>query len=74
MIEILPTHELFKSINSTFSFNCKLYVDDSIDNISIVSNNQDKDFNNRNPTNINGITSNNQAVSDNHVITNAYVD
>ena len=52
----------------------KLYVDIAIDEISLVRNNQDNDFNNNNLTNINSITLNTQAVDDNHVITKAYVD
>ena len=52
----------------------KLYVDNSIDEPSLVRNNQDNDFNNTNWTNIESITLNNQAVNDNQVITKAYVD
>ena len=52
----------------------KLYVDNAIDESSLVRNNQDNDFNNNNLTNINSITLNNQAVNDNQVITKAYVD
>ena len=52
----------------------KLYVDNSIDEISLVRNNQDNDFNNNNLTNINSITLNQQAENDNEVITKAYVD
>ena len=52
----------------------KLYVDTEIDQSSLVRNNQDNDFNDKNLTNINSITLNNQAVNDNQVITKAYVD
>ena len=52
----------------------KLYVDNSIDETSLVRNSQDKDFNNKNLTNINTITLNTQGVNDNQVITKAYVD
>ena len=52
----------------------KLYVDNAIDETSLVRNNQDNDFNNNNLTNINSITLNKQAENDNEVITKAYVD
>ena len=52
----------------------KNYLDNSIDETSLVRNNQDNDFNNNNLTNINSITLNKQAVNDNQVITKAYVD
>ena len=52
----------------------KLYVDISIDEIPLVKNNQDNDFNNHNSTNINSITLNTEAVKDNQVIAKAYVD
>ena len=52
----------------------KLYVDKSIDEVSLVRNNQDIDFINNNLTNKNSITLNTQAVNDNQVITKAYVD
>ena len=52
----------------------KLYVDNSIDEPSLVRNNQDNDFGNYNLTNINSITLNKQAENDNEVITKAYVD
>ena len=45
-----------------------------IDQSSLVRNNQDNDFGNYNLTNINSITLNKQAESDNEVITEAYVD
>ena len=51
----------------------KMYVDNAIDEISLVKNNQDNDFNNYNLTKINGITLNTQAVNDIHAITKAYV-
>ena len=52
----------------------KVYVDASINESSLVRNNQDNDFNNNNLTNINSITFNKQAENDNQVITKAYVD
>ena len=52
----------------------KLYVDNSIDEPSLVRNNKDNDLNKNNLTNINSITLNTQAVNDNQVITKAYVD
>ena len=52
----------------------KLYVDNSINEPSLVRNNQNNDFNNNNLTNINSITLNTQAVNDNEIITKAYVD
>ena len=52
----------------------KNYVDNAFDEISIVRNNKDNDFNNYNLTNINSITLNKQAENDDEVITKAYVD
>ena len=52
----------------------KNYVDNSIDEPSLVGNNQDNDYNNNNLTDINDITLNKQAENDNEVITKAYVD
>ena len=52
----------------------KQYVDDATDETSLVSNNQDDDFNNFNLTNTNSITSNFQAVNNSQVITKSYVD
>ena len=52
----------------------KLYVDNSIDEATLVRNNQDKDFGIYNLTNIISITSNKQGENDNEVITKAYVD
>ena len=51
----------------------KNYVDNSIDEVSLVRNNKDNDFYNYNLTNINSITLNKQAENDNEVITKAYV-
>ena len=51
-----------------------LYVDNSIDEPSLVRNNKENDFSNYNLTNINSITLNTQAVNDNQVLTKAYVD
>ena len=52
----------------------KLYIDNAIDQTSLVRINQDNDFNNIILTNINSITLNTQAVNDNEVSTKAYVD
>ena len=52
----------------------KLYVVVSIDEASLVRINKDNDFNYFNVTNMNIITLNTQAVTDNQVITKAYVD
>ena len=52
----------------------KIYVDNSIDESSLVRNNKDNDFGNYNLPNINSITLNTQAVNDNEIITKAYVD
>ena len=52
----------------------KIYVDNAIDEIPLVRNNQDNDFNKNNLSNINSIILNTQAVNDNQVITKAYVD
>ena len=52
----------------------KLYVDNAIDESSLVRKNHDNDFYNNNLTNINSITLNTQAVIDSQVITKAYVD
>ena len=57
-----------------FHLTAKLYVDNAIDEESLVRNNQDNDFNNYNLTNINSFTVNTQTVNDNQVITKAYVD
>ena len=51
-----------------------MYVDNTRDEPSLARNNQDKDFNNNNLTNLNSITLKTQAVNDNHVITETYVD
>ena len=52
----------------------KLFVDNAINEVSLVRNIQDNDFNIHNLTNMNSITLNTEAVNDNHVITKAYVD
>ena len=52
----------------------KIYVDKSIDEISLVRNVQDNDLNSSNLTNINSINLNTQAVDDYQVQTKAYVD
>ena len=52
----------------------KLFVDNALDELSLVRNNQDNIFGNYNLTNINCITSNKPAKNDNEVITKAYVD
>ena len=52
----------------------KNYVDNTINELSLVRNNKDNDFGNYNLTNINSITLNKQTENDNEVITKAYVD
>ena len=56
----------------------KYYVDqaisNSVDEASLVTYNQNNDFNNFNLTKINIITLNSQSVNDNQVVTKAYVD
>ena len=52
----------------------KNYVDNSIDEISLIRNNTNNDFGNYNLTNINSITLNNQPITDNEVVTKSYVD
>ena len=52
----------------------KLYVDNAIDEPSLVGNNQDNDFNKFNKTYKNNTTLNTRAFNDNQVITKAYVD
>ena len=52
----------------------KVYVDNTINESTLVRNHQNKEFNKNNLTNINSITLNTQAVNDNQVITKAYVD
>ena len=64
---------LIAPINLTDACN-KNYIDNSINENTIVRNNKDNDFGNYNLTNINSITLNKQAENDNEVITKAYVD
>ena len=52
----------------------RLYVDNAIDESSLVRNNQDIDFNKNHLTNINSITLKTQAVIYNQVITKSFVD
>ena len=52
----------------------KLYVDNSINEPSLVGNFQDNDFSYQNLSKINSTTSDTQAVNDNQVNTKAYVD
>ena len=52
----------------------KNYIDNAIDEVSLVRKNKDNDFGNYNLTNINSFTLNEQAENDNEVITKAYVD
>ena len=52
----------------------KIYVDNAIDEITVVIIDQDNDFNNPNLTNVNSITLNTQAGIDNNVILKTYVD
>ena len=51
-----------------------MYVDNAINEATLVRNNQDNDFSIYNLTNTNSITLNKQAENDNEVITKAYVD
>ena len=51
-----------------------IYVDNAIDEISLVRTNQDKDLNNFNFTNRTSNTLNTHAVIGNQVITKSYVD
>ena len=51
----------------------KVYVDNSIDEPTLVRNNRDNDFKNHHLTNINSITPKTQAVNENNVITKSYV-
>ena len=77
MIEILPTQDLSKLINFPqidSHLTAMLYVENSIDESSLVGNNRDNDFNNNNLTNIYSITLYTHEVNDNHVNTKAYVD
>ena len=63
----VPEHLTAKySVDQTLS--------NSVDEATLVSNNQDKDLNTFNLTNISSITLNTQAVNDNQVNTKAYVD
>ena len=64
---------LIDPINLTDACN-KNYIDNSINENTIVRNNKDNDFGNYNLTNINSITLNKQAENDDEVITKAYVD
>ena len=50
----------------------KMYVDNAINDLSLVRNNKDNNFNNHNLTNINSIFLNKLAENDNEVITKAY--
>ena len=52
----------------------KLFFDNVLDEVPLVRNNQDNDFNKNNLTNINSITLNTQAFKDNQNNTKAYVD
>ena len=52
----------------------KNYIDNSIDETSLIRNNKNNDFGNYNLTNINSITLNNQPINDNEVVTKSYVD
>ena len=72
------TNARFIQVNQLLQINshltAKLYVDNEIDQPSLVRKNKDDVFNNNNLTNINSITLNTQAENDNEVITKAYVD
>ena len=68
----------FDKVNSLPAFNQHFapqqYVDDAIDELSLVRNNRDKDFYNFNLININIITLNTQAVNGNQVKDESYLD
>ena len=51
-----------------------MYVENAVEESSLVRNNKDNNFGNYNLTNINSITLNKQAENDDEVITKAYVD
>ena len=79
MIEILPTQHLFKLIKclkpqTDSHLTAKLYVDNTIDEPSLVGKDKDNDFKSFDPTNNNSVTLNTQAVNDNQVIREAYLD
>ena len=78
MNDIIITNARFIQVNQLPQIDshltAKLYVDNAIDEPSIIRNNQDNDFNNYNLTNIDSITLNKQAENDNQVIAKAYVD
>ena len=52
----------------------KKYVDNAIDEKSLLRKNQNNDFNNNNVTSINSFNLTTQAINDNQVITKSYVD
>ena len=52
----------------------KVYVDNARDEITLIRNNQDNDFNNQNLSKINSNILITQAFIDNHVVIKAYVD
>ena len=52
----------------------KLYVDNTVDELTLVRNNQDNNFTDNKLTNINSITINNNPTDENHVINKRYVD
>ena len=58
----------------TSKFYVKKAISNRVDEPTVVRNIRDNDFNNFNLTNINSITSNTQAVNDNHYSTKSYVD
>ena len=79
MIEILPTQDLFKLIKclkpqTDSHLTAKLYVDNTKDKPALVGKDKDNDFNSFNPTNKISITLSTQAVNDNQVIREAYLD
>ena len=72
------TNARFNQVNQLqqieYHSTAKQNVDNSINEPSLVRNNQDNNFNNFNLTNINSNNLNTQTVNDNQVITKAYVD
>ena len=60
--------------HSTAKYYADQAISNSVDEPTLVRNNQDNDFNNCNLTNKNSNTSDTQAVYDNQVITKSFVD
>ena len=67
-IQLIQLHQIDSHLTA------KLYVDNAIDEPTLVRNFQDNVFNNQTLSNIGSINLNTQTVNDNQVITKAYVD